>query len=137
MIHPITVSASDHEVRSGEQFAEIRVHRSSGVHSDTPFVWWTEAASAKPGVDYVPQAKVTQSFPKNKSSISFFIKLLPKASRTRPEVFYIAIAEAGGGAALGQVAHTAVWLPSNRNPGSPDVAASPSTATNNVQPRGQ
>ncbi|HEY0800214.1 MAG TPA: serine/threonine-protein kinase, partial [Steroidobacteraceae bacterium] len=137
-IHPITVSASDREVRPGEQFAEIRVHRSSGVHSDTPFVWWTEAASAKPGVDYVPQAKVTQSFPKTKGSTSFFVKLLPKASRTRPEVFYIAIAEAGGGTSLGQVSHTAVWLPSNRDPGSPGVvAANPSTVTNNVQPLGQ
>jgi serine/threonine protein kinase len=138
MVHPITVSAGDYEVRSGEQFAEIRVHRSSGVHSDTPFVWWTEAASAKPGVDYVPQAKVSQSFPKSKSSTSFFVKLLPKASRTRPEVFYIAIAEAGGGASLGQVAHAAVWLPSNGDSGSPGVvAANPSTVTNNVQPPGQ
>jgi serine/threonine protein kinase len=138
MIHPITVSARDYEVRSGEHFAEIRVHRSSGLHTETPFVWWTEAASAKPGVDYVPQAKVTQSFPKSKSSTSFFVKLLPTASRARPEVFYIAIAEASGGASLGQVAHAAIWLPANRDPGSPGVvAANPTTVTNNVQPPGR
>ena len=105
--------ASDHEVRPGERFAEIRVHRSSGLNEEVPFVWWTEAASAKPGVDYVPQAKVTQKFPKGRSSISFFVKLLPKASRIRPEVFYVAIGDAATGVSLGQIVHTAVWLPSN------------------------
>jgi hypothetical protein len=85
--------------------------------SDTRVVWWTEAASAKPGIDYVPQGKVTQSFPKGKSSTSFFIKLVPNASRAQPEVFYIAIAEvrhvssAHHSASLSQVARAAVWLP--------------------------
>lgn len=111
--HPVAISASDHEVRPGERFAEIRVHRSSGLRDEVPFVWWTEAASAKPGVDYVPQAKVTQRFPRGKSSTSFFVKLLPKSSRTRPEVFYVAIGDAAPGASLGQIVHTAVWLPSN------------------------
>ena len=111
--HPLAVSASDYEARPGERFAEIRVHRSPGLHGDAHFVWWTEAASARPGVDYVQQTKVTQSFPKGKSSTSFFVKLLPKASRHRPEVFYVAIGDATGGPSLGQIVHTAVWLPSN------------------------
>ena len=110
---PAAISASDYEVRPGERFAEIRVHRSSGLNEEVPFVWWTEAASAKPGVDYVPQAKVTQRFPKGRSSTSFFVKLLPKASRVRPEVFYVAIGDAATGLSLGQIVHTAVWLPSN------------------------
>jgi serine/threonine protein kinase len=108
----LVVSAGNYTVRSGERFAEIRVHRSSRLGSDTPFVWWTEAASAKPGIDYVHQGKAIQSFPKGKSSTSFFVKLVPKASRTQPEVFYIAIAAAGRGALSDQVARAAVWLPS-------------------------
>jgi hypothetical protein len=111
--HPIAVSARDYEVRPGERFAEIRVHRSPELRGDVPFVWWTEAASAKPGVDYVQQAKVTQSFPSGKSSTSFFVKLLPEASRNRPEVFYVAIGDAAGSASLGQIVHAAVWLPTN------------------------
>jgi serine/threonine protein kinase len=107
------LSASGYDARPGERFAEIRVHRSPRLHGEIPFVWWTEAASAKPGVDYVQQTKVTQSFPKGKSSTSFFVKLLPKASRHRPEVFYIAIGDATAGPSSGQIVHTAVWLPSN------------------------
>lgn len=109
---PLAVSVREYEARPGERFAEIRVHRSHPTRADSPFVWWTEAASAQPGVDYVDQAKVTQSFPKGRSSTSFFIKLLPKPARARPEVFYIAIGEPGGGPSLGQISHTAVWLPS-------------------------
>ena len=110
------VSAANYRVRSGERFAEIRVHRSTRLGSDTPFVWWTEAASAKPGIDYVPQGQAIQSFPKGKNSTSFFVKLVPKSSRTQPQVFYIAIAEAAGrGASSDQIARAAVWLPTNRD----------------------
>jgi serine/threonine protein kinase len=112
---PLVVSADSYTVRSGERFAEIRVHRSSRLDSDTPFVWWTEAASAKPGVDYVHQGKAIQSFRKGRDSTSFFVKLVPKAARTQPEVFYIAIAAAGHGASSGQIARAAVWLPTNHD----------------------
>jgi serine/threonine protein kinase len=112
---PLLVSAGNHTVRSDEHFAEIRVRRSSLSSSDTQFVWWTEAASAKPGIDYVHQSKVIQSFPKGKKSMSFFIKLVPRASRARREVFYVAIAEAGRGASADPVARAAVWLPVNQD----------------------
>lgn len=112
LTRPPVVSVSNYTVRSGDRFAEIRVHRSARLGGDTPFVWWTEAASAKPGIDYVHQGKAIQSFPRGKNSTSFFVKLVPKASRTRPEVFYIAIAGADRGALSGQVARAAVWLPS-------------------------
>jgi serine/threonine protein kinase len=110
---PIVVAANSYRVRSGEHFAEIRVHRSTRLGSDTRFVWWTEAASAKPGVDYVPQEKATQSFPKGRSSTSFFVKLVPNVSRAQPEVFYVAIAEPHHTSASGQITRAAVWLPPN------------------------
>ena len=112
--HPM-VAASDYSILPGDHFAEIRVHRSTQQRGNNEFVWWTEAASAKPGVDYVQQGKVTQAFPKGKSSTSFFVKLVPKASRTQREVFYVAIAEAGRGPSSGQVARAAIWLRPNRD----------------------
>jgi hypothetical protein len=113
--NPIVVSATNYKVRPGENFAEIRVHRSSRLDDDAAFIWWTEAASAKPGIDYVHQGKVTRSIPKGKRSTSFFIKLVPNASRAQSEVFYIAIAEVGRGSSLGQIAHAAIWLPTTRD----------------------
>jgi serine/threonine protein kinase len=111
---PLLVSAGNYTVHAGEHFAEIRVRRSTLLRSNTEFAWWTEAASAKPGIDYVHQGKVIHSFPKGKNSTSFFIKLVPRALRARPEVFYVAIAEAGRSASADPVARAAVWLPMNQ-----------------------
>jgi serine/threonine protein kinase len=105
------ISAGDYQVLPGQHFAEIRVHRVANAPSDAPIVWWTEAASAKPGIDYVSQPKVTQSFPKGKDSMSFFVKLLPKSARSQDEVFYVAVAGRGD-KRPGQITHTAVHLPS-------------------------
>jgi hypothetical protein len=109
----IVATPRSYKIRSGEHYAEIRVHRSTRSGNGTPFVWWTEPASAKPGVDYVAQEKVTQSFPKGENSTSFFVKLVPNAPRAQPEVFYIAIASARGSSSSGHVTRAAVWLPPN------------------------
>jgi serine/threonine protein kinase len=108
-----TISPGDYQVLPGQHFAEIRVHRLANGHGDAPLVWWTEAASAKPGIDYVNQGKVTQSFPKGKDSMSVFVKLLPKSTRGQDAVFYVAIAGRGD-KRPGQITHTAVHLPSTR-----------------------
>ena len=113
MLSPIVVTARNYRIHTGENFAEIRVHRTSQSRHDAAFVWWTEAASAKPGIDYVHQGKVVQTIPRGKDTASFFIKLVPSASRNQREVFYVAIAESGTGAA--QVARAAVWLPTTND----------------------
>jgi hypothetical protein len=95
------VFVSNYTVRSGERFREIRVHRSPRLDSDTPFVWWTEAATAKPGIDYLQRGQAIQSIPKGRNSTSFSINLVPKSSRSQPEVFYIAIAGDHGDARAG------------------------------------
>lgn len=101
---------SNYEVQPGQHFAEIRLHRPGNRRRDAPLIWWTEPASAKAGVDYVSQAKVSQSFPKGQDSMSVFVKLLPKARRSQTEVFYIAVADRSDKHA-GEIAHTAVRLP--------------------------
>jgi hypothetical protein len=93
-----------------DNFAEIRLHRSALTQGGSALEWWTEAASAKPGIDYVPQGRATWTFAKGENSASLFIKLIPKASRAQSQVFYLAVAEVGHGA-TGRIARTAIWLP--------------------------
>jgi serine/threonine protein kinase len=104
---------SEYQVQPGQHFAEIRVHRPANAGRDAALTWWTEPDSAKPGVDYVSQGKVSQSFPRGQDSMSVFVKLLPQAKRSEPEVFYIAAAERGG-TRTGAITHTAVRLPSSQ-----------------------
>ena len=105
---------SQYEVQRGQHFAEIRVHRPANASSDAALTWWTVPDSAKPGIDYVSQGKVSQPFPKGQDSMSVFVRLLPKANRSRPEVFYVAVTDRADKAA-DQVTHTAVRLPSTKN----------------------
>jgi serine/threonine protein kinase len=111
--HGTSIMPSEYQVQPGQHFAEIRLHRPRNTPRDAALTWWTEPASAKPGVDYVSQAKVSQSFPKGRDWISIFVKLLPKANRGEAEVFYIAVADQDAKSAR-QIAHTAVRLPSSR-----------------------
>ena len=113
------VYATNATIRHGDHFAEIRVHRRSAAPRDSTFVWWTEGATAKPGVDYVAQEKVTKSFPRGKLSTSFYIKLVPNASRAESAKFYIAIADAGDGSSTGKIDRAAVWLPANHEASEP------------------
>jgi serine/threonine protein kinase len=110
-VNKISISADTYRIRPRDNFAEIRVRRSSEAGGDTSFVWWTEPSSAQPGSDYVPQARVTQILPKGRHMTSLFIKIIPNASRKHPAVFYVAIGDPSNGAALGRVARTAILLP--------------------------
>jgi serine/threonine protein kinase len=112
--HAAPILSRQYEVQPGQHFAEIRVRRPAHAGSEAALTWWTVPASAKPGVDYVSQGKVSQPFPKGQDSMSVFVKLLPKANRSQPEVFYVAVADRGDRAA-DQVRHTAVHLPSTKN----------------------
>ena len=107
---PPAAAPPSHRIRLSDNFAEIRLHRSALTPGGNALEWWTEAASAKPGIDYVPQGKATWTFAKGENSASFFIKLIPKASRAQSEVFYLAVAEVGHGA-TGRIERTAIWLP--------------------------
>ena len=111
--HGSAMLPGDYEVQPGQHFAEIRLHRPANAGSDAALTWWTEPASAKPGVDYVSQGKVSQTFPKGQDSMSVFVKLLPKANRSQPGVFYVAVADKGEKHG-DRVTHTAVRLPSSR-----------------------
>jgi serine/threonine protein kinase len=115
---------TEYQVQPGQHFAEIRVRRPAHAGHNEELTWWTEPASAKPGVDYVSQGKVSQPFPKGQDSMSVFVKLLPKAKRTQPEVFYVAVADKGAAAKRAtdkgdkrsdDILHTAVRLPPSGN----------------------
>jgi serine/threonine protein kinase len=107
----IGISAANYRIRSGENFAEIHVRRSSESDSDTSFTWWTEDSSAKFGVDYVAQGRTTQIISKGQRLARLFIKIIPNPSRKRPAVFYVVIGEPSDGSSLGSVARTAILLP--------------------------
>jgi serine/threonine protein kinase len=111
---PLTISVDGYQVSAGHRFVEIRVHRNQ-LQKNSSFAWWTEPATAKEDVDYVHQAKVIQTFPTERRSTRFYIKLLPESERSQRDYFYVAIAQpAGRDRSSDKVTRAQIWLPTSR-----------------------
>src|ERR1022692_739065 len=112
-LNKISISADTHTIGSRDNFAEIHVRRSSGFDGDTTFLWWTEPSSAKPGIDYVPQARMIQLLPKGSHLASLFIRIFPNATRKHFAMFYVTIADTSNDT-VGHLARTAILLPPSK-----------------------
>jgi serine/threonine protein kinase len=106
-VNPSQVSSEDH-------FAEIRLHRNL-LQRDGAFTWWTEPATAKPNVDYVPEAAAIQTFPNGYRAARLYVRLLPQPLRSQPSYFYIAIAKLDPSHRSAAVIRKQVWLPASDN----------------------
>ncbi len=111
---PLTISVEPSHVRSDDHFAEIRLHRNL-LQKNSSFTWWTEPATAKPDVDYVPEAVPIQTFPAGYRSTRLYVRLLPQSLRLQRSYFYIAIAQTGPHQARATVIRRQVWLPTSSN----------------------
>jgi hypothetical protein len=106
----IGFGSAAYSIRPSQRFAEIRVHRSTGAKGATSFQWRTEEGSALAGTDFVPQAPTTTSFPAGARSVTIFVKLIPDASRKRPQEFYVVLSNPSDGSALGKTSKASVSL---------------------------
>jgi len=110
---PLTISVDGYRVSSGNHFVEIRVHRNQLQNAS--FAWWTEPATARQNVDYVHQASAIQTFPSDRRSTRFYVKLLPDSERSQRDYFYVAIAQPGRGHTSHNVTRVQIWLPTPRD----------------------
>ncbi len=106
----IGMTAAAYSFGRGQKFAEIRVHRSTGLKGATSFEWRTEPDSALAGADFAGQAPATVFFPAGVRTVSLFIKLLPNAARKRTAVFYVVLGNTSSGSALSNVAKASISL---------------------------
>jgi len=111
---PLMISVDGYQINAGDRFVEVRVHRNQ-LLKNSPFVWWTEPATARQDVDYVHQAKAIQTFPTGRRSTRFYVKLLPESERSQREYFYVAIALPGQHRITSNVVRAQIWLPTPRN----------------------
>jgi serine/threonine protein kinase len=110
----LRISVDGYQVSSDYHFVEIRVHRNQ-LQNDS-FAWWTEPATARPDVDYVHQATAIQTFPSDRRSTRFYVKLLPDSERSQRDYFYVAIAQPGRAHNSHDVTRVQIWLPTPRDP---------------------
>jgi serine/threonine protein kinase len=111
---PPTISVEPSQVKSADHFVEIRLHRNL-LQKNSSFTWWTEPATAKPDVDYVPEAVAIQAFPAGYRTTRLYVRLLPQSLRSQRSYFYIAIAQPGLHQAPDTVIRRQIWLPMSSN----------------------
>jgi serine/threonine protein kinase len=111
---PFAISVEPPQVRSDDHFAEIRLHCNL-LEKNSSFTWWTEPATAKPDVDYVPEPVAIQTFPAGYRSTRLYVRLLPQSLRLQRSYFYIAIAQPGLHGASATVIRKQIWLPMSSN----------------------
>jgi serine/threonine protein kinase len=111
---PLTISVEPSQVRSDDHFAEIRLHRNL-LQKNSSFTWWTEPATAKPDVDYVPESVAIQTFPAGYRATRLYVRLLPQSLRSQRSYFYIAIAHPGLHGESATVIRRQIWLPMSSN----------------------
>jgi hypothetical protein len=109
----LTISVDSYQLSAGGRFVEVRVHRNQ-LQKNSSFTWWTEPATARQDIDYVHQAKAIQTFPSERRSTRFYVKLLPDSERSQREFFYVAITQPGHDRNSEKVIRAQVWLPMKR-----------------------
>jgi hypothetical protein len=77
------------------------VRRRGNLLGDVSFVWATEGASAQAERDFVASGPRAEQIPAGVSSVTLLVPIISDAARIESRVFYVTIAEPGGGAALG------------------------------------
>jgi serine/threonine protein kinase len=109
----LRISLDGYQVSAGGRFVEIRVHRNQ-LQQNSSFTWWTEPATARQDIDYVHQAKAIQTFPTERRSTRFYVKLLPDSERSQREYFYVAITQPGHDRNSEKIIRAQIWLPMKR-----------------------
>jgi hypothetical protein len=110
VIEKIAFSENSLNLGASARFAEVHVFRSAAQSEKTSFVWWTEAGSASPDLDFLSQGHTTAYFSAHSRMTTLFVKVVPNPKRKKPQVFYLNIADAGNGAVIGPTSRIAITL---------------------------
>jgi hypothetical protein len=89
----VAFAADRFAVDDGEPAARIVVRRVGDSTGDLSFVWWTEAASAEPNVDYAALGRRTEHIASGQDKITVYVPIISNPSRQQPREFRVALAE--------------------------------------------
>ena len=89
----VAFAADRFAVEDGEPAARIVVRRVGDSTGDLSFVWWTEAATAEPNVDYASLGRRTEHIASGQDKITVYVPIISNPSRQQPRQFRVALAE--------------------------------------------
>jgi hypothetical protein len=106
----LSLSSDRYIVNPGSEVAELLVERSPDVAGDTSFLWWTEAAGARPDEDYVAGKPRRVRMAEGIGSSTLRIPILANPNRRHVEMFYVLIGRPDGNTGIGPIHRATVFL---------------------------
>jgi len=97
-------AAASYDVAAGEPAARLVVRRLGNTDGELSFIWWTEAASARPDIDYAELGRRVEKIPSGADRITLFVPIISNPQRGRPSRFYVALDDTGSAGAASIVA---------------------------------
>ncbi|HEY4973673.1 MAG TPA: hypothetical protein VII41_08690, partial [Steroidobacteraceae bacterium] len=103
-------ASASYQVAAGEPAARIVVRRLGSGNADASFIWWTEAASAQPDVDYAELGQRIETIPAGTDKITVYVPIISNPQRARPSQFYVALGDADSSGATPAGARATVTI---------------------------
>jgi len=106
----LALSSERYVVEGDRAVAELSVERSPDASGETSFLWWTEAAGARPDQDFVGGAPRRAQMADGVNSVKLRIPILANPNRRHIEMFYVLIGKPSGDTTLGPIRRAAVFI---------------------------
>jgi len=95
-------AARNYTVADGAPAARIVVRRAGSTQGDISFVWWTEAATAEPDVDYSSFGRRTEHIASGQDKITVFVPIISNPMRQQSTQFHVALEPTGDSGAVAE-----------------------------------
>jgi hypothetical protein len=92
----VAFAAPSYAVSVGDPAARIVVQRLGNPDGELSFVWWTEAASAEPDVDYASLGARTEHMASGQDRMTVYIPIISNPLRTQTTQFHVALVDGSG-----------------------------------------
>jgi hypothetical protein len=87
-------AAESYDVADGDPAARIVVRRVGSKQGELSFVWWTEAESAEPDVDYASFGRRIEHIPSGQDKITVYVPIISNPLRRTSSQFHVALDDA-------------------------------------------
>jgi serine/threonine protein kinase len=113
---PVAFASQSYTVSATDPAARIVVQRNAGATGDLNFVWWTEADTAQPDVDYASLGTHSERLPSGQERMTVYVPIISNPLRHETTQFQVVMTESSSHRGTGSAvkARATVTIEGNR-----------------------
>jgi len=90
----VAFASPSYKVGAADPAARIVIQRAGNTQGDLSFIWWTEAASAEPDVDYASLGARTEHLASGEDRMTIYVPIISNPLRRTTTQFRVVLADA-------------------------------------------